>query len=235
MPTWLSTTCRVLIIVLFPIVLTLTNVRLLLTPWFPEIEYRLPGFPDDRYGFTQAERLQGSKIAIDYLLNDQGIEFLGELRFPEGQGAPPESCEYYVTRDCTFMYNDRELRHMEDVKVVTRGALTVWWISGLVGVLCVGALAYYGEIAALRAGLLGGAGLTLVLLLSIIVYVLIGFDIFFVQFHKVFFEGDSWLFLWSDTLIRYFPERFWQDAFLFIGGGAVLEAVLIGGVAWWRL
>ena len=47
---------------------------------------------------------------------------------------------------------------------------------------------------------------------------------FFAGFHSLFFEGDSWLFLYSDTLIRLFPLRFWQDAFLSaaliaLGGG----------------
>src|SRR5437016_14186572 len=95
-PTWLALTARILLILLIPIFLTLANVRLLLTPAFPEIEYNLPGFPDDPYGFTKDDRLKWSKTAIDYLLNDQGIAFLGTLRFPEGQTAPPESCKYYL-------------------------------------------------------------------------------------------------------------------------------------------
>jgi len=37
---------------------------------------------------------------------------------------------------------------------------------------------------------------------------------FFAGFHRLFFEGNSWLFAYSDTLIRLFPIRFWQDAFL---------------------
>ena len=50
---------------------------------------------------------------------------------------------------------------------------------------------------------------------------------FFAGFHHLFFTGDSWLFLFSDTLIRLFPIRFWQDAFLFaaiisLGGGVAL-------------
>lgn len=53
------------------------------------------------------------------------------------------------------------------------------------------------------------------------------FDIFFAAFHSLFFEGDSWLFLFSDTLIRLFPIRFWEDAFLWaaviaLGGGVAL-------------
>ena len=53
------------------------------------------------------------------------------------------------------------------------------------------------------------------------------FDEFFVLFHSLFFEGNSWLFYFSDTLIRLFPIRFWQDALLWaaviaLGGGLAL-------------
>ena len=48
---------------------------------------------------------------------------------------------------------------------------------------------------------------------------------FFAGFHHLFFTGDSWLFLYSDTLIRLFPIRFWEDAFLW---AAVIA--LAGGV-----
>ena len=56
---------------------------------------------------------------------------------------------------------------------------------------------------------------------------------FFTAFHKLFFVGDSWLFLYSDTLIRLFPIRFWQDAFLLaaviaLGGGVALGMGLKG-------
>jgi integral membrane protein (TIGR01906 family) len=230
MPDWLSLTCRVLLIVLIPFVLVLTNVRLLLTPLFPAIEYRLPGFPDDPYGFTREDRLKWSEIAINYLLNSAGIEYLGALRFAEGQTAPPESCQYYLDGDCSRLYNDRELRHMADVKVVTRWALNVWIVAGVLSLLAAGLLYYFREMAALRAGLVGGAVLTAVLLVGLVTYLLLNFNLFFTQFHQVFFEGETWIFLWSDTLIRLFPLPFWQHAFIFVGGGALLEAAAL---AWW--
>ena len=232
MPAWLTLTCRILLIVLIPVVLTLTNVRLLMTPIFPNVEYNLSGFPLDLYGFSKADRLKWSKVAIDYLLNNAGIEFLGNLRFPEGQTAPPESWEYYTTRDNTYLYNDRELRHMVDVKNVTRSALWVWGVGGVLGLLSAGALYYFGERAALRAGLLWGAGVTLVFYLGIVAYIAVNFNALFVQFHQVFFESGTWTFLFSDTLIRLFPVRFWQVAFTFIGGASIVEAALVG--AWAR-
>jgi len=232
MPAWLALTCRLLLIALVPVALTLANVRLLMTPLFPNFEYNLPGFPLDLYGFAKEDRLKWSKVAMDYLLNGAGIEFLADLRFPEGQTAPPESCGDYTTRDCTYLYNDRELRHMVDVKNVTRGALWVWGVGGVMVLLSAGALFYFGERAALRAGLLWGAGITLVFYLGIIAVIAVNFNALFVQFHQVFFESGTWTFLFSDTLIRLFPVRFWQDAFIFIGAASILEAALVGAWAW---
>ncbi len=235
MPAWLVLLCRVILIALIPFILTLTNVRLLLTPYFPRLEYRLPGFPDDPYGLTLVDRLKYTELSRQYLLNDAGLDFVRDIRFPPGVTAPPDSCPYYLDGDCNRFYNDRELKHMVDVKVVVRWALNVWVIGGVLALVAAGLLYSAGEKAALRAGLLGGAGLTLAVLLSIVTYLLLDFGSFFTRFHKVFFEGASWIFLWSDSFIRLFPLRFWQDAFTFIGVATIVEALLIAAWAWYRL
>jgi integral membrane protein (TIGR01906 family) len=235
MPAWLAVVCRIVIIALVPFMLTLTNVRLLMTHAFPDIEYSLPGFPDDFYGMTKTDRLYWSKLSIDYLLNNSGIEFLKALRFPEGVTAPQPSCPAYLDGDCNRFYNDRELKHMSDVKIVTRLALNIWVLSTILVIASAGLLYYFREKAVLRAALLGGTGLTIVLLVAIVTYLLLNFNTFFTQFHEVFFEGGTWMFLWSDSLIRLFPLRFWEDAFIFVGGGAIVEAVVVAAWAWWGL
>jgi integral membrane protein (TIGR01906 family) len=53
------------------------------------------------------------------------------------------------------------------------------------------------------------------------------FQFVFVGFHRMFFQGDSWLFLYSDTLIRLFPERFWLTAFVAIVAGTIALACLL--------
>jgi integral membrane protein (TIGR01906 family) len=83
--------------------------------------------------------------------------------------------------------------------------------------------------------LLGGGAITVALLLVTLLVVVFAFGPFFVFFHRIFFEGDTWLFNWYDTLIRLFPVKFWQDVFLWVGGGAILEAAVIGALAWWGL
>jgi len=197
--------------ILAPVVLVLTGVRLLLTPVFVQLEYRTPNFPADFFGFTMEDRLHWSRLALDYLLNDAGIEYLGDLRFDNGQP----------------VYNERELGHMIDVKMVVQQALIVWYVS-VAGLIGLGLWAWFGDWwGHFRKGLVRGGRLTILLVGVIILFVLAAFGVFFVAFHEVFFDPNTWTFAYSDTLIRLFPERFWRDAFLVIGliavlGGAVL-------------
>ena len=62
--------------ILTPLVLLMTAINLLISPAFAIIEYQMPGFPEDRYGFTQEDRLEFSRYAISYLRNQEGIEYL---------------------------------------------------------------------------------------------------------------------------------------------------------------
>ena len=55
--------------------------------------------------------------------------------------------------------------------------------------------------------------------------ILLGFDSFFTRFHEMFFEGDSWRFSDTDTLIRVYPERFWVDVSQIAAALTVAQAV----------
>ncbi len=194
------------------IVIPLMLIRLLLTPVFPQVEYRLPGFPEDSYGFTLEDRLYWSRFAIDYLLNDAGTEYLADLRFEDGSP----------------VFNEREVSHMLDVKIVVGGALMALRL-GLLGVGLSALVAWrIGWQAELAAGFRRGGWLLLGLILGVGGFAAISFMQFFTAFHALFFEGDTWLFYYSDTLIRLFPIRFWVDASTFILGGSALLGFLLG-------
>lgn len=208
-----SSVARVAIGILVPIVLVLTNVRLLLTPAFVSAEYSTPGFPDDPYGFTRAERLRLADLARVYVLNDAGPEFLADLRDANGN----------------VLYNARELSHMVDVRRVVQKALAVWGASALL-LLVAGLAAWrFGEAGTVWAGLRLGGRITLILMAALIGLLLVSFSVLFTGFHRVFFESGTWVFYTSDTLIRLFPIRFWRDVF------ALLLLLTVGeaGVLLW--
>ena len=215
-----------LVSILVPVVLVLSTVRLVLNPWFLEFEYHSTGFPADSYGFSLEDRLYWSRFALDYLINDAGISYLADLRFPEGQVAPAPSCLYM--EDCTKLYNDRELQHMIDVKNVVRVAMLVWLAATLISL----ALALWvwrgGWWLEYRLAIARGGWLTTVLMIFILLLALLAFNFIFVLFHEIFFTQGSWTFLYSDTLIRLFPERFWIDTFLMVAGIPALVGGALG-------
>ena len=189
-----------LVTFLIPVLLVLTSVRLVMTPVFVYLEYHTPNFPADPYGFTRQDRLYWSRIALDYLLNDEEIDYLGDLQFPDGSP----------------VYNERELKHMLDVKIVAQDAIVIWYFS-LAITFVLGVWAWFGSWwGNFSRGLRRGGWLSLILVGVTLVIVLIGFGLFFVFFHDVFFDPGTWRFAFSDTLIRLFPERFWRDTFLVV-------------------
>jgi len=218
----------IIITLLIPVVLIIGAVRILLTPTYLIFEYNTPNYPADRFGFNKEDRLYWADFAVDYLLNEEEISYLGDLRFPEGELVPPQSCQYM--RDCSQFYNDRELEHMLDVKSVVQAALKVWYLS-IAGILAVVIWAYFTKLwGNVKLGLNLGGWLTVFIILTILLFVLIAFGFIFVLFHQVFFDSGTWTFLYSDSLIRLFPERFWRDTFLAVGilaGGAGLLLTLL--------
>lgn len=210
-----STLLSYLTSLLIPLALIGTALRILLSPIFINIEYRMPYFPADEFGMTQQDRLRWAPYALEYLVNNSDISYLGDLTFEDG----------------TPLYNERELSHMADVKNVVKGALLAWMIS-LAMLILFAILAYlkkwmHNYVNGLRRGGIWMIGLATTLGFIAGVGIAINPDVFwqfFTLFHKVFFEGDTWLFYYSDTLIRLFPMRFWEDAFLYaailsLGGG----------------
>ena len=202
---------QVLVSVLVLLIVILTGVRLLLTESFVRFEYQQKSFPPDTYGMTKEERLTYAPIALEFLLNNAPPSFLGDLRFDDG----------------TVLFNERELQHMVDVQRLTQVFLKVWYGS-LVLFSVVGLAAWRGNWIGDFWKMVSTAGLsTIIVLGTLVLLLLLSFDIVFVGFHRIFFEGDSWLFLYSDTLIRLFPEKFWQDAFLLVGAFSFLAGLLL--------
>jgi integral membrane protein (TIGR01906 family) len=188
-----------------------TNVLLLATPEFVALQYWRPGFPPaDRY--DARARLELSQATVRWLNSGEGIEALGELR--HGDEA---------------VYNERELQHMADVKVVIDGLRWIWRLAGLV---LVGALAAALWQPAWRQPLARstflGSALLVAVLAGILIYALLSFDAFFVSFHEVFFPPGTWTFDYRDSLIQLYPLEFWMDATWILGAASLVGGLLAG-------
>jgi len=209
------TMARILLVLSVPVFLLLTNLYAFMSPAFLRYEYGKTDFPPSP-GFTDEQRLMVAGKAVTYLRSDAGIEILGDL---EGEEGP--------------LFREKELVHMVDVKVVTRQAFLAHGLLGLLIAVSLGVLLIIRDTQTqISTSLLQGSLLTIALLAALVALIYLNFDWFFTRFHLAFFEGDTWIFDLSDTLIRLFPTRFWFDAASIWGLLTLGEAVALGGIAW---
>lgn len=197
---------RWVLIVTVLIVLVVGAVRLATLPWFPRWAYGRSDFPPDVYGMSPEERLRLAQVCVAFLNLPHDRSLLATLRLDDGTPA----------------FNERELRHMDDVKIVY-DRLTVWAMFALVLAVCAAWVFWRRGEMAMFWGALSDAGLfTLLVSLALGLLMLLAWETFFVGLHDVFFEPDTWRFYYSDTLIRLFPEMLWQLA------GMVVAAQVLG-------
>jgi integral membrane protein (TIGR01906 family) len=211
----------VLISLAVPFLLVVANIRIVANPWFIQFEYNRPGFPADVYGFTLAQRTPLAMAGLYSVVPEgAGLIELEQAKLPNGEPA----------------FNAREIKHMQDVRALMG---TVFPLALIIGsALIVLAIVFRKSPAyqdVVPQGLRAGAVLTLILLAGLIAYILINFDAFFLQFHQLFFAGNSFAFRYDDTLIRLYPEQLWNDAAILIGILTSVMALVLLAVSWWWL
>ena len=208
---------RVVIVVGLPPVIVLSGLYILMSPAYLRYEYGKGSFPPATR-LSEEQRYTAAVECIRYLRTGVGIEALQRLEGSEGP-----------------LFNERELRHMVDVKGVVRG---VFVFHRMCTVLVLGAVLYlarYGLGGECARRLAQGAGLTIVPVALLLSAAVVNFNWFFTAFHRLFFEGDTWLFPYTDTLIQLFPLPFWFDIVQLWVLGAIIASCVIGGLALWWL
>jgi integral membrane protein (TIGR01906 family) len=131
------------------------------------------------------------------------------------------------------LYNERELKHMQDVQNVYELMGWVWQIALIMLALAVFTLAWRVETRpALAAGLKWGGLLTLVLIGGLGLLAVVAWQFWFVAFHQIFFAPGTWTFNEWETLIRLFPNKFWFDAALTISGLSLIGGLLAALIGW---
>jgi len=202
----------ILVTILVPVFLLMTSIRVLLFPVYTEMEYRRPGFPADMYGFSLQDRLKWSRVSVDYLTNGAGIEYLADQKLDEK----------------TPLYNERELSHMLDVKNLVQFMLIAWPLIGI-AIFGIGLIAMRGAwIAPYWQAVSRGGWAAVWFIVAVLGGVAVSFNALFTGFHRIFFSGDTWLFLYTDSLIRLFPMDFWRDAFIVMGVLMIAGGLAVG-------
>ena len=210
MSRWLQNLLLIILVVGIPPFLVLSNIFVFLTPQYLDYEYNKPDFPKAER-FNDKDRRYYATESIEY---ERGARTLEQFK-------------------ALGVYDDREVKHMVDVRVLIEKVTTFHAADGLLLLLALVGLAARPTTRALAArGLLTGALLTVALFGAIGLFAATGFNTFFTGFHRVFFEGDTWLFSYTDSLIQFYPLRFWFDTAIALVVLTLLEAIVVGAIGW---
>lgn len=136
------------------------------------------------------------------------------------------------------LFTPREVQHLADVKELVNRAYS--WQTMALGYLAFFAVLCFlwwrrQWLRGLARWLLWGSAATVASLVAFGLAALVNFDAVFTQFHLVSFVNDLWQLPTDAYLIRMFPQGFWFDAAMYIAGGALVEALIIGGLSFYWL
>jgi integral membrane protein (TIGR01906 family) len=209
-----------LFILCLPILLLTASVSLAVNcPWL----YRY-GF--DKYNVSETTGLEKAELdkipggLISYFNSSEESISLSVLK----DGEPFE------------LFNAREVGHLRDVKDLFRLVYALLLGTGIYACVYAGINLFWWRKSRFYWGLVGGSGLTLVLMLAIGLAAAINFDWLFLNFHLISFANDLWMLNpATDYLIMLFPQGFWFDAAIYCAAAAAFLALVLGGLGWWRL
>ena len=199
------------IALLVPLLVVANGIYVLAHPWFVRFEYQRHGFPADAYGMSTRERTRLALLGLRSIQpwERKGIGLLEKARLSDGSPA----------------FGPRELRHMEHVRRVLLGLVSLYAL-GIAALVVLAGRRRTREIA--RRGLRAGVGVTFGLGAAVGVAVLVNPIGFLTAFHTVvFFSGSSWRFADTDTLRRLYPDRFWEDTSILLSIAAAAQCVLL--------
>lgn len=218
MPSQLTQTLKLLTILLITIFIVGGAAQLLATDSYLAFEYGKTSFPPDPFGYTQQQRFILASTNIHYVRAHLPDDELSKQTL---NGVP--------------VYNSREVSHMADVQAVFQSVSRVWQVAFILLLLMGLVLWQQRERKALASAVQSGGLLTSGIILSIALLAIFSWQFWFDTFHLFFFESGSWLFSYSDTLIRLFPLKFWFDATLTISSFSLIGGLLLALIGWrWR-
>lgn len=211
MPRSLANLLSRIITLAVPVVLILTNIFIFMNPTWLAYQYGKSDFPPS-VRFTPEDRYRLASESIEYVRGNRTLEQFKALN----------------------VYDEREIKHMIDVRELVDKVKIVLPILALLIIASLVVLAREKTNRALAArGLLNGAILTVGFFVVLGLFAAVGFQTFFTLFHKIFFEGDTWLFNYTDSLIQFYPLPFWFGTSIALIALTIGEALIVGLIGWW--
>lgn len=203
-PAWVGTAGQVALAAALPFFI-ITSAVLFVTNFLPFYQMEYASWrTGDATGLTEAELLRATREILAY--------FWGQHE--------PLAIEVNLGGLRTSLFNEREVAHMADVKLLFRGVQALQ-IASFIAAAGISVTALWRMKRAgrryLAPALMWGGGITLGIVVLAALGSLLDFNRLFVQFHLMSFSNDFWMLdPRRDRLVMMFPLGFWLHATIFV-------------------
>lgn len=130
-------------------------------------------------------------------------------------------------------FNEREKRHLFDVKNIVRTSTIVLYILIVIFILLLAISAFVLKVNNHIINFVGkvlifGGILTIILATILFFLIISGFSAAFESFHKLFFEKDTYLFdPANEMIVNLYPEQLFKELGIRVSKGVMLSSALV--------
>jgi integral membrane protein (TIGR01906 family) len=215
----LARVATILFVAAIPVFLVTANVRFAASEtWFYRQGFRNYN-ADEATGVSLSQLDASAADIVRYFEDDRG-----SLRMQVSIGGQDVS-----------LFNQQETDHMRDVKSLMKAVYRLNEVSLAIILAYVGGVVLWARERSVRdlaRYSLYGVASGLVVVAVIGAFALTGFDQAWTTFHEIVFRNDLWkLNPATDRLIQMFPEPFWKDMTIVVGGLTAAEALAVVAVS----
>lgn len=169
-------------------------------------------------GIPEPELIRANGIIRDYLVDPDARPLAIQVTNDRGESAT--------------LFSATETVHMADVRSLVQTMLTVQVIAVALALTLAVVMIVLWPARALAAALLYSSLVTFAVLGASGLLAATGFDAAWSQFHVIAFANDFWeLDPDTDHLIQMYPEAFWQEVAVTIGGFIAVQAFAIAALS----
>ena len=126
-------------------------------------------------------------------------------------------------------YSEQEIIHLHEVRDLVKNLNSILVMGIILLILSLISLSIRNK-KSIPSALYYGGFITTTLCFIIIAFVLINFDLFFLLFHKLFFNTSNYILSSNSKLIQTFPSYFWSKIslkiFLLIFGQGIIISII---------
>jgi integral membrane protein (TIGR01906 family) len=208
----LRTVLIALFVLALPVALITTTIRVVISEQ-AIYDYAVQDYGGAaRSGIPESELLRANREIRPYLVNSDTPPLAPQVKNNGGE--------------TISLFSAKEISHMADVRTLVQAMFLVQLISvALVLTLATALIVLWPARVFAAATLFGGLLMTSVIG-AVGALAVVGFDGAWDQFHEIAFSNNLWqLNPATDHLIQMYPEAFWQDISMALGGFLLMQAL----------